>query len=77
MPFIFVSPPQSSTFSQVLHSEPHAQSSPNTSEYDKRLAGMQVQLRESIASYQAELLSAQTRLTELEGQVSSPAETLK
>ncbi|KAJ6660452.1 hypothetical protein lerEdw1_017876 [Lerista edwardsae] len=60
---------QSSTFSQLLHAEPLAQSSPNTSEYEKRLAGMQVQLRESIASYQAELLSAQTRLTELEGQV--------
>ncbi|XP_066469876.1 fas-binding factor 1 isoform X2 [Tiliqua scincoides] len=60
---------QSSTFSQLLHPEPHAQSSPNASEYEKRLAGIQVQLRESIASYQAELLSAQAHLTELEGQV--------
>ncbi|XP_053151771.1 fas-binding factor 1 isoform X3 [Hemicordylus capensis] len=60
---------QPSTFSQLLHLEPHALSLPNTSEYEKRLAGVQVQLRESMASYQAELLSAQTRLTELEGQV--------
>uniref|UniRef100_A0A803SVW7 Fas binding factor 1 n=1 Tax=Anolis carolinensis TaxID=28377 RepID=A0A803SVW7_ANOCA len=48
---------------------PHLLSSPNTIEYEKRLAGVQLQLRESLAGYQAELLSAQTRLTELEGQV--------
>nr|XP_060620632.1 fas-binding factor 1 [Anolis sagrei ordinatus]XP_060620633.1 fas-binding factor 1 [Anolis sagrei ordinatus] len=55
--------------SQLLHSEPHSLSSPNTNEYEKRLAGVQLQLRESLAGYQAELLNAQTRLTELEGQV--------
>ncbi|KAH0629508.1 hypothetical protein JD844_011612 [Phrynosoma platyrhinos] len=55
--------------SQMLHSVPHSLSSPNNSEYEKRLAGVQLQLRESLAGYQAELLGAQTRLTELEGQI--------
>lgn len=60
----------SSALSQLLHLEPHMLSSPNSSEYEKRLAGLQAQLRESLASYQAELLGAQTRIAELEGQVS-------
>ncbi|XP_077780347.1 fas-binding factor 1 isoform X1 [Podarcis muralis] len=55
--------------SPLLHLEPHMLSSPNSSEYEKRLAGLQAQLRESLASYQAELLGAQTRIAELEGQV--------
>uniref|UniRef100_A0A670ID67 Fas binding factor 1 n=1 Tax=Podarcis muralis TaxID=64176 RepID=A0A670ID67_PODMU len=59
----------SSALSQLLHLEPHMLSSPNSNEYEKRLAGLQAQLRESLASYQAELLGAQTRIAELEGQV--------
>ncbi|XP_044309898.1 fas-binding factor 1 isoform X3 [Varanus komodoensis] len=55
--------------SQLLHSEPHMLGSPNIGEYDKRLVGVQAQLRETLASCQAELLSGQTRLAELEGQV--------
>ncbi|XP_042305203.1 fas-binding factor 1 isoform X2 [Sceloporus undulatus] len=55
--------------SQLLHSVPHSLSSPNNNGYEKILAGVQLQLRESLAGYQAELLSAQTRLTELEGQI--------
>ncbi|XP_060108089.1 fas-binding factor 1 [Heteronotia binoei] len=54
---------------QLLHSEPLALSSSITSENEKKMASVQAQLRESVASYQAELLSAQTRLVELEGQV--------
>ncbi|XP_061472222.1 fas-binding factor 1 isoform X2 [Rhineura floridana] len=55
--------------SQLLHSEPNVLSLPNISEYEKRLTGLQDQLRESLASYQAELLNAQTHVAELEGQV--------
>nr|XP_056710186.1 fas-binding factor 1 [Euleptes europaea] len=54
---------------QLLHSEPLASSSPRSSENATKMASVQAQLRETIASYQAELLSAQTRLVELEGQV--------
>uniref|UniRef100_A0ABM5FMH9 Fas-binding factor 1 isoform X1 n=1 Tax=Pogona vitticeps TaxID=103695 RepID=A0ABM5FMH9_9SAUR len=54
---------------QLLPSEPHLVSSPSTAEYEKRLAEVQVQLRESLAGYQAELLIAQTHITALEGQV--------
>ncbi|XP_062976391.1 fas-binding factor 1 [Elgaria multicarinata webbii] len=54
--------------SQLLHPEPHALSSPNIGEYEKGLARVQAQLRGNLASYQAELLSAQTRLAELEVQ---------
>uniref|UniRef100_A0A8D2LLP8 Fas binding factor 1 n=1 Tax=Varanus komodoensis TaxID=61221 RepID=A0A8D2LLP8_VARKO len=61
--------PNSCTLSQLLHSEPHMLGSPNIGEYDKRLVGVQAQLRETLASCQAELLSGQTRLAELEGQV--------
>ncbi|XP_060127819.1 fas-binding factor 1 isoform X2 [Zootoca vivipara] len=57
------------THPPLLHLEPHMLSSPNSSEYEKRLVGLQAQLRESLASYQAELLGAQTRTAELEGQV--------
>ncbi|XP_070790716.1 fas-binding factor 1 isoform X1 [Pituophis catenifer annectens] len=55
--------------SQALISEPHLLSSPNNADYEKRMAGVQAQLRETLGTYQAELLSAQTRLTELEVQV--------
>ncbi|XP_007437290.1 fas-binding factor 1 isoform X1 [Python bivittatus] len=55
--------------SQALISEPHLLSSPNNADYEKRMAGVQAQLRETLATYQAELLSAQTHLTELEVQV--------
>ncbi|XP_015269949.1 PREDICTED: fas-binding factor 1 isoform X2 [Gekko japonicus] len=56
-------------FTQLLHSEPLALNSPITSENEEKRASIQVQLQESVASYQAELLSAQTHLVELEGQV--------
>ncbi|XP_039183994.1 fas-binding factor 1 isoform X1 [Crotalus tigris] len=55
--------------SQALISEPHLPSSANNADYEKRMAGVQVQLQETLGTYQAELLSAQTRLTELEIQV--------
>ncbi|XP_058021926.1 fas-binding factor 1 isoform X2 [Ahaetulla prasina] len=55
--------------SQALISEPHLLSSPNNADYEKRMAGVQAQLRETLGTYQAELLSAQTRLTELEVQI--------
>ncbi|XP_013907039.1 PREDICTED: fas-binding factor 1-like, partial [Thamnophis sirtalis] len=55
--------------SQALISEPHLLSSSNDADYEKRMAGVQVQFRETLGTYQAEILSAQTRLTELEVQV--------
>ncbi|KAM9119323.1 fas-binding factor 1 [Pangshura tecta] len=54
---------------QVLQAEPLALSLLNASEYEKRLVALQAQLRENAAGHQAELLSAQTRLAELESQV--------
>ncbi|XP_054832973.1 fas-binding factor 1 isoform X2 [Eublepharis macularius] len=57
------------TQDKLLHSEHPPLCLPSTSENEKKLARVQAQLRESVASYQAELLSAQTRLAELEGQV--------
>ncbi|XP_070595974.1 fas-binding factor 1 [Erythrolamprus reginae] len=55
--------------SQALISEPHLLSSPNNADYEKRMVGMQAQFQETLGTYQAELLSAQTRLTELDIQV--------
>uniref|UniRef100_A0A8C6YKD7 Fas binding factor 1 n=1 Tax=Naja naja TaxID=35670 RepID=A0A8C6YKD7_NAJNA len=49
--------------------EPHLPSSLNNADYEKKMAGVQAQLRETLGTYQAELLSAQTHLTELEVQV--------
>ncbi|XP_023957450.3 fas-binding factor 1 isoform X7 [Chrysemys picta bellii] len=54
---------------QLLEAEPLALSLLNASEYEKRLVALRAQLRENAAGHQAELLSAQTRLTELESQV--------
>ncbi|EMP23787.1 Fas-binding factor 1 like protein [Chelonia mydas] len=54
---------------QLLQAEPLALSLLNASEYEKRLVALQAQLRENAARHQAELLSAQTRLAELESQV--------
>lgn len=54
---------------QLLHSEPLPLSSPIISENEKKIASLQAQLQESVANYQAELLSAQARLVGLEGQV--------
>ncbi|XP_077183867.1 fas-binding factor 1 isoform X2 [Paroedura picta] len=59
--------PHVPALTQFLHSKPRALSSPITSENEKKMASMQLQ--ESVASYQAELLSAQTLLVEMEGQV--------
>ncbi|XP_048347062.1 fas-binding factor 1 isoform X1 [Sphaerodactylus townsendi] len=57
------------TLTQLLHSEPLVLSSTTSGENEKKMASMQAQFQESVASYQSELLSAQTRLVELEGQV--------
>ncbi|XP_032648774.1 fas-binding factor 1 isoform X1 [Chelonoidis abingdonii] len=54
---------------QLLQAEPLALSLLNASEYEKRLVALQAQLKENVAGHQAELLSAQTRLAELENQV--------
>ncbi|XP_053904370.1 fas-binding factor 1 isoform X3 [Malaclemys terrapin pileata] len=54
---------------QLLEAEPLALSLLNASEYEKRLVALRAQLRENAAGHQAELLSAQTRLAELESQV--------
>uniref|UniRef100_A0A452HBF4 Fas-binding factor 1 C-terminal domain-containing protein n=1 Tax=Gopherus agassizii TaxID=38772 RepID=A0A452HBF4_9SAUR len=54
---------------QLLQAEPLALSLLNASEYEKRLVTLQAQLKENVAGHQAELLSAQTRLAELENQV--------
>uniref|UniRef100_A0A8C8SQ37 Fas binding factor 1 n=1 Tax=Pelusios castaneus TaxID=367368 RepID=A0A8C8SQ37_9SAUR len=54
---------------QLLQAEPLALSVLNTSEYEKRLLALQAQQREKAASHTVELLSAQTRLAELESQV--------
>nr|XP_025033908.1 fas-binding factor 1 isoform X1 [Pelodiscus sinensis]XP_025033909.1 fas-binding factor 1 isoform X1 [Pelodiscus sinensis]XP_025033910.1 fas-binding factor 1 isoform X1 [Pelodiscus sinensis] len=54
---------------QLLQAEPLALSLLNAGENEKRLAALQAQLRENVAGHQVELLSAQTRLTELESQV--------
>lgn len=69
----FVSPPLGALPLQLLQAEPLALSLLNASEYEKRLVALQVQLRENAARHQAELLSAQTRLAELESQVRDPA----
>ncbi|XP_044838327.1 fas-binding factor 1 isoform X3 [Mauremys mutica] len=57
------------TLTQLRQAEPLALSLLNASEYEKRLVALQAQLRENAAGHQAELLSAQTRLAELESQV--------
>uniref|UniRef100_A0A8C5RCC7 Fas binding factor 1 n=1 Tax=Laticauda laticaudata TaxID=8630 RepID=A0A8C5RCC7_LATLA len=49
--------------------EPRLLSSLNNADYEKKMVGVQAQLRETLGTYQAELLSAQTRFTELEVQV--------
>uniref|UniRef100_A0A670Y352 Fas binding factor 1 n=1 Tax=Pseudonaja textilis TaxID=8673 RepID=A0A670Y352_PSETE len=49
--------------------EPLLLSSPNNADYETKMLGVQAQLRETLGTYQAELLSAQTRFTELEVQV--------
>ncbi|XP_019358791.1 PREDICTED: fas-binding factor 1 isoform X2 [Gavialis gangeticus] len=54
---------------QLMQSEPLALSLLNTGDYEKRLVALQAQLRESVAGYQAELLSTQTHLAQLESQV--------
>ncbi|XP_019398146.1 PREDICTED: fas-binding factor 1 isoform X2 [Crocodylus porosus] len=54
---------------QLTQSEPLALSLLNTGDYEKRLVALQAQLRESVAGYQAELLSTQTHLAQLESQV--------
>ncbi|XP_026510307.1 fas-binding factor 1 [Terrapene carolina triunguis] len=54
---------------QLLEAEPLALSLLNASEYEKRLVALRAQLRENAAGHQVELLSAQTRLAELESQV--------
>uniref|UniRef100_A0A8D0GMT2 Fas binding factor 1 n=1 Tax=Sphenodon punctatus TaxID=8508 RepID=A0A8D0GMT2_SPHPU len=54
---------------QLLPAEPLALSLLNVGENEKRLAMLQTQLRESVAGYQVELLSAQTHLAEVESQV--------
>lgn len=69
MAFVSISFPYSAFFFQLLHSEPLPLSSPITSENEKKIASLQAQLQESVANYQAELLSAQARLVGLEGQV--------
>ncbi|XP_026557807.1 fas-binding factor 1 [Pseudonaja textilis] len=55
--------------SQALILEPLLLSSPNNADYETKMLGVQAQLRETLGTYQAELLSAQTRFTELEVQV--------
>lgn len=52
-----------------MQSEPLALSLLNTGDYEKKLVALQAQLRESVAGYQAELLSTQTHLAQLESQV--------
>ncbi|XP_025053285.1 fas-binding factor 1 [Alligator sinensis] len=54
---------------QLMQSEPLALSLLNTGDYEKKLVALQAQLRESVAGYQAELLSTQTHLAQLESQV--------
>ncbi|XP_074870574.1 fas-binding factor 1 isoform X2 [Carettochelys insculpta] len=54
---------------QLLQAEPLALSLLNASENEKRLVTLQAQLKEAVAGHQVELLSAQTRLAELESQV--------
>uniref|UniRef100_A0A674JQ67 Fas binding factor 1 n=1 Tax=Terrapene triunguis TaxID=2587831 RepID=A0A674JQ67_9SAUR len=65
----FVSPPLGALPLQLLEAEPLALSLLNASEYEKRLVALRAQLRENAAGHQVELLSAQTRLAELESQV--------
>uniref|UniRef100_A0A8C3SFE9 Fas binding factor 1 n=1 Tax=Chelydra serpentina TaxID=8475 RepID=A0A8C3SFE9_CHESE len=68
---LVLSPPPLGALSlQLLQAEPLALSLLNASEYEKRL-------RENMAGHQVELLSAQTRLAELESQVRDPPAGLR